>query len=265
MGVPLKKAPKAKKARTSQAKRGKPKQPRKATAPKAAQTSLEGTQGQQDDLDAQQQPCNASHPQQQQTADTPQAQPKRKRKTAESSSPPKLPSVSPGALSLQEGVKRRRLAKQAEEAQAASTAAAHLSLSAGQVKALCNLASEQLSEAPAADARSNAAECSQPEGDHSGQACDMPASTSGADYASQREDSPEAVEEQTDAQQQTEQTLSFDVGAMELFQQDTCDAFGSFWRRTSGIGAHEFSDASEVEAAMAVPAPFFGGTDCVSL
>jgi len=253
-----------------------------------------------DALDAQQQQIGDVTPQQQKAKpkkrrkakrDTPAGMPptspgavslqqgvKKKRK-AKFESPPRLPPISPGALSLQEGVKRRRLARLAE-AQAAAAAVPSCRLPAGQLESSASAATEAdidppSTSQPAPDssavclgqqhAPSHAIQCSQVERLHSGEACHEPGSTSAAGCASHREGSThQPREQQTGTGQQPEQTLSFDVGAMELFQQqDTCDAFGSFWRRTSSIGAQKSLDGSQ--NAKAAPTTFGGADEAARL
>lgn len=249
-------------------------------------------------------------------------------------SPPRLPPISPGALNLQAGVKRRRLAKQLEQ-QAAAKAASGISQDQAQTKVFCEqlgqLASQAATETaslaqgieqaspaqgvepatsaghkltsfPQADAvhanahprhvpvdaemedaeqacggcmqqaaqdisqaqlhREAQSSPSQRASPGASQGASMGASQ-GADQAGGKQDqgdqampspgskakhvnswgsaagSPHAAEQGPKAEEEP-QTLSFNVAAMELFQQqDTCDAFGSFWRRTSGVGAHK--------------------------
>ena len=230
-------------------------------------------------------------------------------------SPPRLPPISPGALSLQAGVKRRRLAKQLQEEAAAKAAScshqeqaqtklfceqldqlaskaatkaaspaavmkqatkpgdklvdlAGSSAAHGTVRARCgSLEGEKMNGEPACgqctqrSAQQNsqaqlqhnaqspasqnpakrASQAAAEEGDHTGGKQGdqvLPCPRSRARHASQGSAarSSHPAEHRSKADEEP-QTLSFDVAAMELFQQqDTCDAFGSFWRRTSGVG-----------------------------
>ena len=266
-------------------------------------------------------PSGGRQPQQAQSGDgpgpdKPKAKPKKKRKAAVPyESPLKLPPISPGALSLREGVKRRRLAKQLEE-QAAAEAAAVISQAEDNAHLPCALPKDQSAAHPGPEA-ATAAEGPVPAKDgrnsgnlsqkltgsfesatteagvhatdasiavpHSNQQASehrtqpsaedrsQPQLQSNASAAgSQGSDHTASQDEQDDsalpchtaepAEQgmpacserlgnqgdQRQQTLSFDVGSMELFQQqDTCDAFGSFWRRTSGVGTATAQDRAQ--------------------
>lgn len=255
-----------------------------------------------------------------------------KKRKVQCESPPRLPPISPGALSLQAGVKRRRLAKQLQE-QAAAEAASCSHQEQAQTKLFCEqldqLASKTaikaaspahgmqqairpghmlttLIEANAMHANAHArhgtveaerinvepacGQCTQHSAEDNSQAqlqhqAHSPASQRASNGALQEADqaggkqmdqvlpspgsrarhagqgsaacSPSSVEDNSKADEES-QTLSFDVGAMELFQQqDTCDAFGSFWRRTSGAGLAGTQNASQHPPA--VPSAFGGG------
>ena len=249
-------------------------------------------------------------------------------------SPPRLPPISPGALSLQEGIKRRRLAKEAEAqaAAAATNPAAASHWPEEETDTCCCPNWKQQSQAAAAAApgpvatpqwpeeqtdtaccsdveqQSQAAEeqdasyepsPSQPtmdreEGTEHHPAMDIdehveqhqpqqqqegsdhmgsidldgsdPTETVTALPAGPAEDSQQSHElspQQAVTERQTELTLSFDVAAIELFQQqDTCDAFGSFWRRTSDAGVKGKSPV-ETQADEAVPAALRGTQEVV--
>ncbi len=271
MGLPTIRQTKA--IRPSKAKQAKLKQPK---APKATQRDLAPALG----PDRSQQEGDApAVPDQPQAVmlQQPKAKSKKKRPAPKAESPCRLPPISPGALSLQEGVKRRRLARQAEaqaEAQAAalaaSAAASDCTHSAQQTEVPPLTATDQSSEAAAAEgviqASSVADTTGQQQARHENGKCPPPdtevdhepASASEPCFASQQADDTDQSHMHTSTRQQPGQTLSFDVGAMELFQQqDTCDAFGSFWRRTSGIGTQKASPG--IQAAKAAPAAF-GGT-----
>ena len=270
MGLPVSQPIRQIKAiRPSKAKQAKPKQakPKQPKAPKATQGDLAPALGQ----DRSQQEGDApAVPDQSQAVmlQQPKANSKKKRPAPKPESPCTLPPISPGALSLQEGVKRRRLARQAEAQAAvlaASAAASNCTHSAQQTEAPPLTATDQSSEAAAAEgviqAPSVADTTGQQQACHDNGKCPPPdtevdhepGSTSDPCFASQQADDTD----QSQVHTSTRQTLSFDVGAMELFQQqDTCDAFGSFWRRTSGIGTQKASPG--VQAATAAPTAFGG-------
>ena len=241
-------------------------------------------------------------------------------------SPPRLPPISPGALSLQAGVKRRRLARQLQEqaaveavseshqkqaqtkrfcaqldqlaAQAATKASnqadsvgqaiksGHMTdlpeTSAMQVKAHMRHASVEAElgngeQAPKQGTQQSAEDNSQAQLQGRAQSpASHPASARASGGEEEEENQPlscpvfgarrvsqgsaagsqHSAEHQHKADQE-QQTLSFDVAAMELFQQqDTCDAFGSFWRRTSGVGMSGAKDSGQHPAAASSP---FGG------
>ncbi len=276
MGLPVSKAIRQKAMRLSKAKQAKAKQPK---APKATQRDLASAPGQdwfQQEGDA---PAVPDQPQAL-TLQQPKAKSKKKRPPPKAESPCRLPPISPGALSLQEGVKRRRLARQAEaqaEAQAAalaaSAAASDCTHPAQPTEGPSLTATDQSSEAAAAEgviqASSLADTTGQQQPRHENGKCPPPdtevdhepASTSEPCSASKQADNTDQSQMRTSTRQQPGQTLSFDVGAMELFQQqDTCDAFGSFWRRTSGIGTQNSSPG--VQAPPAAPSAFGGKKLC---
>ena len=253
-------------------------------------------------------------------------------------SPPRLPPISPGALSLQAGVKRRRLAKQLQEqatAEAASCSrqeqaqterfceqldqlaskaatkaaspapdmkqatkpghkleslagarAAHInaharfgSLEAERVNAepACGQCTQHLAQQnsqallqdkaqPSASqipSHGASQEADETDGKQEGQVPPSPGSR--ALHASQASDSRSSHSAQLQSQTVEElQTLSFDVSAMELFQQqDTCDAFGSFWRRTSGVGVPGTESASQRHPAA--PSAFGGQNSSICI
>ncbi len=268
MGLPVSKRIRQTKAvRPSKAKQAK--QPK---APKATQRDLASAPGQ----DWSQQEGGVPDQPQAVMLQQPKAKSKKKRPAPKAESPCRLPPISPGALSLQEGVKRRRLARQAEahaEAQAAALAAAAAGSDCThptqQTEAPQLTATDQSSEAAATEgviqASSVAGDADQQQACHENGKCPPldtevdhePASTSEPCFASQQADDSDQAQIRTSTRQQPGQTLSFDVGAMELFQQqDTCDAFGSFWRRTSGVGTQKASPG--VQAAKAAPTAFGG-------
>lgn len=287
VGVPFKAAPKRRKRKDTlggQAKLTKGMQPSRPKTVKAA--AVNGCQHQQEQpgasLNTQQGPSAAAP-----AAAKPRGRSHRKRKVVVVESPPRLPPISPGALSLQAGVKRRRLAKLLQEqaavgaasssphadqatSQAATEAAGDVS-SEGEVGELCTQqAAENNTQAqlqheaqPAASqtASAAAAQGANQAGGEDGQvdrgAVQCPVSEAGPGSAPDSPNSAEceADEHKADGEQTT---LSFDVGAMELFQQqDTCDAFGSFWRRTSGVGTAGSQGAGQVHDQAAPSA--FGG------
>lgn len=248
MGVPLgQSTPRKHGAKPSKAKQAKAKHPKQARNPK--RPASEATEGQDE-------------PKRPQGASQQKAKPRRKRKAEEPQSPARLAPISPGALSLQEGVKRRRLAKQAE-AKAAAVAASDVSQQAGEPVICCPIHAEAAPAEAAAELPSKsqpASDChDQQQQQHAChdaalfseqdiEASHEPGRVAGACSAKHRRPSAEHTGQQSEAGQQlgAGQSLSFDVGAMELFQQqDTCDAFGSFWRRTSGMGAHKASGSSQ--------------------
>ncbi|KAL0024470.1 hypothetical protein WJX77_007331 [Trebouxia sp. C0004] len=270
MGVPVRHPiPQTKPLRPSKAKQAKPKQPK---APKATQRDLAAALGQDR---AQQEGAAPAVPDQSQAVilQQPKAKSKKRRTALKPDSPCRLPPISPGALSLQEGVKRRRLARQAEAQAAvlaASAAASDCTHSAQRTEAPPHTTTDQSSEAAAAEgvvqASSVADTTGQQQARHDDGKCqlphteidDEPASTSDPFFARQQADHSHQSQLHTSSRQQPGQTLSFDVAAMELFQQqDTCDAFGSFWRRTSGIGTRKVSPG--VQAAPAAPIAFGAG------
>jgi len=270
MGLPVSKRIRQTKAvRPSKAKQAK--QPK---APKATQRDLASAPGQ----DWSQQEGGVPDQPQAVMLQQPKAKSKKKRPAPKAESPCRLPPISPGALSLQEGVKRRRLARQEAaqaEAQAAALAAAasDCTHSAQQTEVPLLTATDQSSEAAAAEgviqAPSLADTTGQQQACHENGKCPLPdtevdhepASTSEPCSASKQADDTDQSQIGTSTRQQPGQTLSFDVGAMELFQQqDTCDAFGSFWRRTSGIGTQKASPG--VQAPPAGPSAFGGKQLC---
>ena len=273
MGLPVSKRIRQTKAvRPSKAKQAKAKQPKAPTATKGNVAPAREQDQSQWEGDA---PAVSDQPQALELQQ-PKAKSKKKRPAPKAESPCRLPPISPGALSLQEGVKRRRLARQAEaqaEAQAAalaaSAAASDCTHSAQQTEAPPLTATDQSSEATATEGVVQAPSLSdttdQQQACHDNGECPLPdtevhhelASTSEPCFASQQADDTDQAQVHTSTRQHPEQTLSFDVGAMELFQQqDTCDAFGSFWRRTSGVGTQKPSPG--VQAAKATPAAFGG-------
>lgn len=273
MGLPISKPIQQTKAvRPSKAKQAKPKQPK---APQATQKDLAPALGQDQ---SQQEKAAPAIPHQPQAVmlQQPKAKCKKKRAAPKAESHCRLPPISPGALSLQEGVKRRRLARQAEAQAAvlaASAAASDCTHPAQQTEAPLLIATDQSSEAAAAEGVIQASSLADTTGQQ--QACHdtgkcpppdteadhEPASTSEPCFASQQADDTDQSQMHTSVRQQPGQTLSFDVGSMELFQQqDTCDAFGSFWRRTSGIGTQKA--CSGVQAASAAPSAFGGKQLC---
>ena len=339
VGVPVdSKTPGQKMRQPKQAGQAKPKQPKKAKRGRAAAAEAAAELAQQQagvDSNPIQQPDDAANPQAAAVAPVKKKAKYRKRK-AVMESPPRLPPISPGALSLQEGIKRRRLAKEAE-AQAAAAAAGPLTTSQWleeQTDTGCCPDWEKQSQAAAAAAsgpvtasasqwpeeqtdtaccpdfgqQSQAAEeqdasyepsLSQPpmdrdEGTEHHPAMDSnediehqqqhqqqegsdhmdtsdldvssPTEAAAASPAGPAEDSQQSDElspQQAVTERQSELTLSFDVAAMELFQQqDTCDAFGSFWRRTSGAGV-KGKGPVQTQADEAVPAAL-GGMECVT-
>lgn len=321
VGVPVNSATtQAKKGRsTGCAKATKSKQPKQSKPAKAAAASKR--QQQEKGLSA--------------DAPAPKKPKATKKRKVLCESPPRLPPISPGALSLQAGVKRRRLAKQLQE-QAAAEAASCSHQEQAQTKLFCEQL-DQLASKAATTAASPAhgveqaakpghkligmpeasatpsdtherhgsggaemdnaeqayGECiqqpakgnSQAELQHKAQSpasqrasegalrgasqeADqtgdkqgdraLPSSGSRAVHASQGSaaGSPHSARHNPRADKEP-QTLSFDVGAMELFQQqDTCDVFGSFWRRTSGAGMSGTQNASQHHPAA--PSAFEG-------
>lgn len=305
VGVPVNGAIKqGKKGRPACAQPTRDKQPKQAKPAKAAAASKSQQQAE----------ASGDTP----APNKPKAKYRKKRKVPYES-PPRLPPISPGALNLQAGVKRRRLAKQLEQ-HAAAAAASGISQDQAQTKLFCEqlgqLASKAASETaspaqgvePATSAGHKLTGFPQADAVHTdanprhvpvdaemadaGQACrgyvqqsaesnsqaqlhskaqssaSHEASQGASQRASQEADqaagkqdqgdqvlpspgskarhvswgsdagSPHSAEQGPTADEEP-QTLSFDVAAMELFQQqDTCDAFGSFWRRTSGVGVH---------------------------
>lgn len=323
VGVPINGATKqGKKGKPACAKPTKHQPPKQADAAKAAAVSKAQQQA-EDSGDAP-------------APNKPKAKYRKKRKVPYES-PPRLPPISPGALNLQAGVKRRRLAKQLEQ-QAATEAASGISQDQAQTKLFCEQLGELASQAapetasPAqgveqAISAGHKLTGSQADAIHpnahprhapmdtemtdAGQACggcmqqaakddsqaqlhreaQSPASqrasqgtsqgaSQGADQAGGKQDqgdqvlpspgrrakpgswgnsdagSPPSAEQGPKADEEP-QTLSFDVAAMELFQQqDTCDAFGSFWRRTSGAGLPGTQKAAQQHTAA--PSAFGG-------
>ena len=320
VGVPVNNATKqGKKGRsTGCAKLSKDKQPKQSKPAKAAKAAAASKHQQQE------KGLSADAP----APKKPKATKKRK---VQCESPPRLPPISPGALSLQAGVKRRRLAKQLQE-QAAAEAASCSHQEQAQTKLFCEqldqLASKtaikaaspaqgmqqaikpghkptSLHEANAMHANAHArhgtvepervnaepacVQCAQHSAEDNSQAqlqhqAQSPASQRASKGALQEADqtggkqrdqilppcgsramhasqgsaarASSSVDHESKADQEP-QTLSFDLGAMELFQQqDTCDAFGSFWRRTSGVGSTGTQNASQHHTAA--PSAFGG-------
>ena len=247
-------------------------------------------------------------------SDKPQPKNKKKRKAVPCESPPRLPPISPGALSLQEGVKRRRLARQIEDAAAAQAASGisqaeaqpsydqpdghmHESLQPEATAATedCSHAQASVGHKQSSSNASAATEVHALQGMSSQIDCDRQASAYQQQHLPegkgqvQPQNTAATLPQQSDSKQDQQaglaagcheaehgrqgqsacpqmygvegmpeqQTLSFDVAAMELFQQqDTCDAFGSFWRRTTGAGLH--SDQDQSHCSQTAPSAFGG-------
>ena len=318
MGVPHKRAscptPRKKRARPIYAKSATGNHHNMAMAAKPADHQTQ--QQQSEGLTGSRQPRQR---QSRDAPDKPKAKPKKKRKVVPYESPPKLPPISPGALNLQEGVKRRRLAKQLEE-QAAAEAASMISQVKGNAELPCAQSQDQLAGHPGSEAAAAIAAAEEPvpaedgrdagnvsqkvtsslefvtteaqvhaenasaavphsnqptlehwtqpsaEGtSHSQLQSNVGASGSqGCDHTASQDHGDDGAatagkhgmracsQRLEDLENQQQQTLSFDVGSMELFQQqDTCDAFGSFWRRTGGVGP--VRDQSRAQHQQAAP------------